>query len=251
MAHLGLICPELTGHLNPMTALGHELKRRGYQVTLIGRPDAQRKTESAGLAFAAVGAKEFPAGSLAQTTAQLGRLSGFKAIRFTAELLRRAAVTILDQASGPISTAGVDALLVDQVTPAGETVAEIHQLPFISICNALALNPDPALPPAVTRGVTVRAQSGAGGTRSAILFCVWPPGRSFARSTFGAHDMVSPNWRPGFRRVPDWRKSRSSRHFSTTRVSTCRKTSITPALGTQLSSARNWISRGRSWTDGL
>jgi zeaxanthin glucosyltransferase len=77
-------------------------------------------------------------------------LSGFKAIRFTAELLRRAAVTILDQASGAISTAGVDALLVDQVTPAGETVAEIHQLPFISICNALALNPDPALPPAVT-----------------------------------------------------------------------------------------------------
>ncbi len=63
MAHLGLICPELTGHLNPMMALGRELKRRGHQVTLIGRPDAQKKTESAGLAFAAVGEKEFPAGS--------------------------------------------------------------------------------------------------------------------------------------------------------------------------------------------
>ena len=63
MAHLGLICPELTGHLNPMMALGRELKRRGHQVTLIGRPDAQEKTGSAGLAFAAVGEKEFPAGS--------------------------------------------------------------------------------------------------------------------------------------------------------------------------------------------
>ena len=150
MAHLGLICPELTGHLNPMMALGRELKRRGHQVTLIGRPDAQKKTESAGLAFAAVGEKEFPAGSLAQTTARLGRLSGFKAMRFTAELLRRAAVTTLDQAPGAISTAGVDALLVDQVTPAGETVAEILHLPFVSVCNALALNSDPALPPAVT-----------------------------------------------------------------------------------------------------
>jgi UDP:flavonoid glycosyltransferase YjiC (YdhE family) len=48
------------------------------------------------------------------------------------------------------ASAGVDALLVDQVTPAGETVAEILKLPFVSVCNALALNPDPALPPAVT-----------------------------------------------------------------------------------------------------
>jgi zeaxanthin glucosyltransferase len=37
MAHLGLICPELSGHLNPMTTLGRELKRRGHRVTLIGR----------------------------------------------------------------------------------------------------------------------------------------------------------------------------------------------------------------------
>ena len=150
MAHFGLICPELSGHLNPMTTLGRELKRRGHRVTLIGRPDAQKKTESAGLGFAVVGEKEFPAGSLAQTTAQLGRLAGLKAIRLTAELLRRAAVTVLDQASGAIASTGVDALLVDQVTPAGETVAEMLNLPFLSVCNALALNPDPALPPAVT-----------------------------------------------------------------------------------------------------
>jgi zeaxanthin glucosyltransferase len=150
MAHLGLICPELSGHLNPMTTLGRELKRRGHRVTLIGRPDAQKKTESAGLEFAVVGEKEFPVGSLAQTTAQLGRLAGLNAIRFTAELLRRAAVITLDQGSDAIASAGIDALLVDQVTPAGETVAETLQLPFVSVCNALALNFDPALPPAVT-----------------------------------------------------------------------------------------------------
>jgi hypothetical protein len=117
MGHFGLICPELTGHLNPMTALGRELKRSGHNITLIGRPDAQKKTESAGLEFAVVGEQEFPVGSLAQTTAQLGRLAGLKAIRLTAELLRRAAITILDQASDAIASAGVDALLVDQVTP--------------------------------------------------------------------------------------------------------------------------------------
>jgi hypothetical protein len=59
MAHLGLICPELSGHLNPMTTLGRELKRRGHRVTLIGRPDTQKKTASAGLEFAVVGERNF------------------------------------------------------------------------------------------------------------------------------------------------------------------------------------------------
>lgn len=167
MAHLGLICPELSGHLNPMTTLGREFKRRGHRVTVIARPDARAKTESAGLEFAGVGEKEFPVGSLVRTTAQLGRLGGFSAIRFTAELLRQAAVTILEQASGAIERAGIDGLLVDQVTPAGDTVAEMLNLPFVSVCNALALNPDPALPPAVTswryrRGSIWRARNALG-----------------------------------------------------------------------------------------
>jgi zeaxanthin glucosyltransferase len=149
MPHLGLICPELSGHLNPMTTLGRELKRRGHRVTLIARPDARVKTESVGLEFIAVGERDFPAGSMAGTTAQLGRLGGLSAIRFTAELLRLAAVTILDEAPEAIAAAKIDALLVDQVTPAGDTVAELLRLPFVTVCNALALNPDPAVPPAV------------------------------------------------------------------------------------------------------
>jgi zeaxanthin glucosyltransferase len=120
MPHLGLICPELSGHLNPMTTLGGELKRRGYRVTLIARPDARVKTESAGLEFLSVGERDFPAGSMASTTAQLGQLGGLSAIRFTAELLRRAAVTILEDAPGVIAGARIDALLVDQVTSAGD-----------------------------------------------------------------------------------------------------------------------------------
>jgi zeaxanthin glucosyltransferase len=132
-----------------MTTLGRELKRRGHRVTLIARPDARVKTESAGLEFIAVGERDFPAGSMAETTAQLGQLGGLSAIRFTAELLRRAAVTIMDEAPEAIAAASIDALLVDQVTPAGDTVAELLRLPFVTVCNALALNPDPAVPPAV------------------------------------------------------------------------------------------------------
>ncbi len=149
-SHLGLICPELSGHLNPMTTLGGELKRRGHLVTLIARPDARVKTGSAGLRFLSVGERDFPTGSMARATAQLGQLGGLNAIRFTAELLRRAAVTILEDAPEVITGASIDGLLVDQVTSAGDTVAEMLGLPFVTVCNALALNPEPAIPPAIT-----------------------------------------------------------------------------------------------------
>ena len=116
MSHLGLICPELSGHLNPMTTLGRELQRRGHRVTLIARPDARIKVESRGLEFSSVGDEDFPAGSMARTTAQLGQLGGFSAIRFTAELLRRAAATTLEEAPEAIRVAGIEGLLLDQVT---------------------------------------------------------------------------------------------------------------------------------------
>ena len=35
MSHIGLICPELSGHLYQMTTLGRELKRRGHRVTVV------------------------------------------------------------------------------------------------------------------------------------------------------------------------------------------------------------------------
>ena len=59
-------------------------------------------------------------------------------------------VSILEDAPEAIKGAGIDGLLVDQVTSAGDTVAEIIGLPFVTVCNALALNSEPAIPPAVT-----------------------------------------------------------------------------------------------------
>lgn len=163
-------------------------------MTVIARPEARAKTESSGLEFAAVGEKEFPVGSLVRTTAQLGRLGGFSAIRFTAELLRQAAVTILEQASGAIERAGIDGLLVDQVAPAGDTVAEMLNLPFVSVCNALALNPDPALPPPVTswryrRGSIWRARNALGDAVS-----VGRPSRSCVKSMRDASGRACRGW---------------------------------------------------------
>ena len=49
--------------------------------------------------------------------------------------------------------------------------------------------------------------------RLAISSCVWPLGRSFARSTSDESVMVYRNWQREFLRLLAWRKSPSSRAF--------------------------------------
>ncbi|HEY5753520.1 MAG TPA: nucleotide disphospho-sugar-binding domain-containing protein [Chthoniobacterales bacterium] len=132
-----------------MTTLGRELKRRGHRVTVVARPDARRKAEAAGLGFAAIGEQEFPEGAMGATSAELGRLSGLQAIQFTAELLRRGVVTILRDAPEIIAREQIDALVVDQVAPAGGTVGDRLGIPHVTVCNALAMNRDPDVPPGV------------------------------------------------------------------------------------------------------
>lgn len=150
MTHFGIICPAATGHLNPMTALGRELQRRGHRVTLIGVLDAQPKTSAAGLDFQAIAETESPPGTMARSFAQLGKLSGLAALRYTVSLFQESTALLLRDAPKAIKEAGVEALLVDQTTSAGGTIAEFLDIPFITICNALVLNQDDGVPPYFT-----------------------------------------------------------------------------------------------------
>ena len=49
-----------------------------------------------------------------------------------------------------LKVAGVEALLVDQVTLGGGTIAQKLNLPFITVCNALLTNREPGVPPFFT-----------------------------------------------------------------------------------------------------
>lgn len=150
MTHFGILCPSSPGHLNPMTALGKELVRRKHRVTLIQVPELESQALAAGLEFQAIGEKEFPPGVLAQKFAQLGQLSGLKAIAFTLNLIKQGGTIILRDAPEIITSTGIEALLVDQVSPESATVAKHLNIPFITICNALILNQEPGIPPFVT-----------------------------------------------------------------------------------------------------
>jgi zeaxanthin glucosyltransferase len=150
MTHFGLICPASTGHLNTILPLGKELQNRGHHVTLFGFFDAQPQTLAAGLEFRVLGESEFPSGERKESLAKLGKMSGLAALQYTVNLLREGADVLLRDAPPVIKEAGVEALLVDQVTPEGGTVAEFLGLPFITVCSAVVLNREESIPPFMT-----------------------------------------------------------------------------------------------------
>jgi zeaxanthin glucosyltransferase len=150
MTHFGLICPSSTGHLNTMLPLGKELQRRGHRVTLFGILDAQAKTLAAGLEFQAIGESEYPLGSVAQVLTQLGKLSGMTALRYTMSWIEKTAVLFLRELPPALKAAGVEGLLIDQVSPGAATVADFQGIPFVTICSAVVVNEEETVPPFFT-----------------------------------------------------------------------------------------------------
>ncbi len=149
MTHFGIICPTALGHLNPMTALGYELQKRGHRVTLIGIEDVRPNAIAAELEFQAIGKSDRPS-EAKSLVAQYDDLSGFQAVKYTVQWMTAVANTVLRDTPEVIKATDIEALLVDQVSPEGGTVAQYLNLPFISICNAIMLNLDTNVPPILT-----------------------------------------------------------------------------------------------------
>ncbi len=150
MTHFGILCPNTTGHLNPMTAMGHELQIRGHHVTLFGVLDSQSKAVASGLGFCAIGEDEYPFGAVPQLLKRLGELKGLSALQYAVDKSRKGASINLRDVPGAIRQVGVEALLVDQYTLEGGTVAEVLKIPFVTVCNGLTLNQEEGVPPPVT-----------------------------------------------------------------------------------------------------
>ncbi|WP_373536384.1 glycosyltransferase [Microcoleus sp.] len=150
MTHFGIICPAGTGHLNTMIPLGRELLRRGHRVTVLGFLDAQVTTLASGLEFQPFAEDEFPVGSNAEEFTQRGKLSGMAALQYSLKAGNKRLAAILRDAPTAIKKASIEALLVDQISLEGGTIAEFLNIPFITVCSAVLLNREPNIPPIVT-----------------------------------------------------------------------------------------------------
>jgi len=150
MPHFGILCPATKGHLNPMTTLRWALQQRGHQVTLFGIPDARSAAHSAGLEFRAIGESNFSSSRMARIFEEQGKLNGLEAIRYVVTWMKDLTATILREAPAAIQEAGVEALLVDQVSPEGGSIADFLNIPYVSITNALMSYRENYIPPGNT-----------------------------------------------------------------------------------------------------
>lgn len=136
-------------------------------MTLLHMEDVRPRAVAEGLEFATLGQSDHPAGSLDRSFAQLGKLRGLGALRFTIGAVRRTTEMICRDAPGVVRALGIDRLLVDQMEPAGGSVADHLGIPFVTVCNALVLNREANVPPPFTgwefrRSAWARARNSVG-----------------------------------------------------------------------------------------
>ncbi len=145
--HFGIVSPPVPGHLHPFGALGRELIARGHRVSLIHMPDLEERVRRESLEFIPIGHQDHPVGSLPKSLALLAEKKGNAALRFTIRAVAKTTAMMLREGPAAIRAAGIDMLLADQMEPAGCAIAEHLGIPFVTICNALALNREPGVPP--------------------------------------------------------------------------------------------------------
>ncbi|BAY24223.1 glycosyl transferase family protein [Calothrix sp. NIES-2100] len=151
MTHFGILSPgAATGPLNTMLPLGQELQRRGHRVTLFGNLDTQSKVLAAGIEFSPIGEQDFLVGSSAAALAKLGQLRGLAALQYTIELIKQISAVTLRDAPAAMKAAGVEALLVNQSSIEGGTIADFLGIPFVTVCSAVVFNREPTIPPFCT-----------------------------------------------------------------------------------------------------
>ncbi|MEM8722630.1 MAG: nucleotide disphospho-sugar-binding domain-containing protein [Cyanobacteria bacterium P01_G01_bin.39] len=150
MTSYGIISPSAIGHLNPMCALGKELQRRNNSVTIFGIADIKSKVDNSGLNFCLIGEQEYPLGKLERQYAELGKMSGVEGLKFTIQLLVNENRMLFDNIPAAIKSAGIEVLIIDQVTLAGGTIADMMELPYVTVCNALLINREASVPPYFT-----------------------------------------------------------------------------------------------------
>ncbi|HEY9619607.1 MAG TPA: glycosyltransferase [Crinalium sp.] len=142
MTHFGILCLGGTGHLNTMLPLGRELQRRGHRVTVFSDSRAEQRAIAAGFNFHATASIE--------VDPKRAKLTGIRALWHGIFSFRQRVIMSFQETPTAIREAGVEALLVDMSAFEGGTIADYLELPFITVCSALLLYQDNAVPPSIT-----------------------------------------------------------------------------------------------------
>lgn len=120
------------GHLNPLIALARELADRGHEVTFFQQPRIECQVRGAGLEFVSLGNSS--SGTVEKgVRGSAGIWPQLSGLRFNVRRVIRDVEFFLRETPPALKARGVNALIVDEITLAGPTVAQISGLPYFVV----------------------------------------------------------------------------------------------------------------------
>ena len=146
MTHFAVVAPPYYSHFQALQALAIELIERGHRVTFFHQSDAAHWLSEPRVSFRSVGANSHPPGSLERTLHQAAHPDTPWGLRRIIKQMAGTTAMLSNELPQALADNEVDALLCDQMEPAGGLVAESLGLPFISVACALPVNREPGLP---------------------------------------------------------------------------------------------------------
>jgi zeaxanthin glucosyltransferase len=124
---LGFICPNVPGHINPMTALARQLQARNHEVVFL------YSSEAAGLPCVPADEKD----QVHENMPEISKMQGDEAFQLGASAMIAQTESILKSLPAVVHKIGVDALLIDHIQFYAEVGAMQLGMPYLHVANAL------------------------------------------------------------------------------------------------------------------
>jgi MGT family glycosyltransferase len=145
--HFGVLCLPFSGHMFPFFALAETLERRGHRVTFFTVADGAALAGSCGFRHVALGTRRLGPNSVQILARRMSRMPGLFTAPLWLAMLAKMSAIFCEEAPAALRAEGIEVLLADQVEPAAEAIASCLNLPFITLCMALAMHRQQGLPP--------------------------------------------------------------------------------------------------------
>jgi zeaxanthin glucosyltransferase len=127
---IGFICPNIPGHLNPMTALARHLQARNHEVVFLYSPSANGLSCVPGEKNDDINANR----------PEMSKLEGDGALAFYCGVAAKETEVIFKSLQKMVESTGIEALIIDPIQFFVELAAMKLRIPYINVATALYLD---------------------------------------------------------------------------------------------------------------
>jgi zeaxanthin glucosyltransferase len=150
MARFGIFCLPMKSHMNLFLTLAHALRNNGHHITFFAISSLRDQILGAGFDFCLIEPRSCPIGTLGKMINEMAARGNVGSMRLQMQFDYLRFQGILEQGPRAVKEARIDTMIVDQAEACSASVADVCTLPWVSVCNGLALNREPQIPPYFT-----------------------------------------------------------------------------------------------------